>query len=241
VAESFIDVAEETGLLRPIDEWMLVQAIEQATTWRSELSASDFADVAINVTARHLADAHFAPSVIDALAARGVPTSMLQIEVTERVLMEASNSAITALTTLRDAGVKVGLDDFGTGYSSLSYLRLFPLDFVKIDGSFVRELHTAGSERAIVASIVDLSHALGMTVVAEGVETVAQLEHLVELGCDRAQGYLIAAAGPPDDVADRVLRPSSARHEARVQGERVTAPSRVAFGVAPDLGGAFPM
>ena len=205
VAESFIEVAEETGLLGPIDEWMLVQAIAQATSWRSELSASSFSDVAINVTGRHLADAQFVPSVISALADHGVPTDMLQIEVTERVLMEASNSAITALSTLRDAGVKVGLDDFGTGYSSLSYLRLFPLDFVKIDRSFVRDLNKDGPERAIVGSVVDLCHALGMAVVAEGVETTPVLECLEELGCDRAQGYLFAAAGPAEALADRVL------------------------------------
>ena len=208
VAEAFIDVAEESGLLGPIDDWMLARAIEQTTAWRSALSGSDFADVAINVTARHLADANFAQAVIDALTIHDLPASMLQIEVTERVLMEASNSAMAALATLRDAGVKVGLDDFGTGYSSLSYLRLFPLDFVKIDGSFVREMHGEGPERAIVASIIDLSHALGMGVVAEGVETPAQLDHLAALGCDRAQGFLIAPSGPADLVADRVVWPS---------------------------------
>lgn len=208
VAESFIHVAEESGMLGPLDEWMLARAIEQASAWRAELSGSDFADVAINVTARHLADAHFAPSVIDALAAHDVPAGMLHVEVTERVLMEASNSAMTALSMLRDAGVKVGLDDFGTGYSSLSYLRLFPLDFLKIDRAFVRGVHDGGPERAIIGAIVDLSHALGMAVVAEGVETAAQLDRLVSVGCDRAQGFLFAAPGAPDLVADRVRRPS---------------------------------
>jgi EAL domain-containing protein (putative c-di-GMP-specific phosphodiesterase class I) len=97
---------------------------------------------------------------------------------------------------LRDAGVKVGLDDFGTGHSSLSYLRLFPLDFVKIDQSFIQPLDRGPTERAIVASIIDLSHALGMAVVAEGVEKQAQLDELVALGCDRAQGFLFGPAGP---------------------------------------------
>jgi EAL domain-containing protein (putative c-di-GMP-specific phosphodiesterase class I) len=165
-----------------------------------------FGDIAINVTARHLADARFAHSVIDQLAAHDLPAAALQIELTERVLMEASNAAMAGLKLLRDAGVKVGLDDFGTGYSSLSYLRLFPLDFVKIDRSFIQELAVGPTERAIVASIIDLSHALGMGVVAEGVETQAQLDQLVTLGCDRAQGFLFATAGPPSVIEDRVRR-----------------------------------
>ena len=127
-------------MLAAMDDWVLGQTIDQATMWRKLFAGTGFADVAINVTARHMADAGFAQSVIDDLAAHGLSTGALQIEVTEQVLMEASNSAMTGLTTLRDAGVKVGLDDFGTGYSSLSYLRMFPLDFVKIDRSFIQEL-----------------------------------------------------------------------------------------------------
>ncbi|HEX7168953.1 MAG TPA: EAL domain-containing protein [Acidimicrobiales bacterium] len=209
-AESFIEVAEETGLLTAMDDWVLWQVIAQATAWRELFAGHSFADVAINVTARHLAEAGFAQLVIDDLAAHGLPTESLQVEVTERVLMEASNSAMTGLTLLRDAGVKVGLDDFGTGYSSLSYLRMFPLDFVKIDRSFMHGLEAGDVERAIVASIVDLSHALGMAVVAEGVETHAQVDCLIELGCDRAQGFHFAAAGPASAVEERVLRASAA-------------------------------
>ena len=204
-AESFIEVAEETGLLAQMDDWVLGQAVVQATAWREMFAGTAFADVAINVTARHLADAGFAQSVIDDLAGHGLPAGALQVEVTERVLMEASNSAMSGLKVLRDAGVKVGLDDFGTGYSSLSYLRLFPLDFVKIDRSFIQELALGVTERAIVASIIDLSHALGMAVVAEGVETQAQVDRLVTLGCDRAQGFLFAAPGPAQAIEDRVL------------------------------------
>jgi diguanylate cyclase (GGDEF)-like protein/PAS domain S-box-containing protein len=210
-AESFIEVAEEAGLLATMDDWVLGQAIEQAKTWRELFAGTAFADVSINVTARHLADAGFAQSVIDDLVAHGLPTGALQVEVTERVLMEASNSAMSGLKLLRDAGVKVGLDDFGTGYSSLSYLRLFPLDFVKIDRSFIQELALGATAHAIVASIIDLSHALGMAVVAEGVETQAQLDQLVTLGCDRAQGYFFATPGPPEAIEDRVLHPASGR------------------------------
>jgi len=208
-AESFIEVAEETGLLATMDIWVLGQAIKQAVRWREMFTGTGFADVAINVTARHLADPSYAQSVIDDLAAHDLPAGTLQIEVTERVLLEATTAAMSGLKLLRSAGVRVGLDDFGTGYSSLSYLRLFPLDFVKIDRSFIQGLGVDTTERAIVASIIDLSHALGMAVVAEGVETQGQLDMLVELGCDRAQGYLFATSGPPEDTEALVLRPSA--------------------------------
>ena len=142
--------------------------------------------------------------MIAELADHGLSTEALQIELTERVLMEASNSAMTGLKLLRDAGVKVGLDDFGIGYSSLSYLRQFPLDFVKIDRSFIRKLASGTTELAIVASIIDLSHALSMSVVAEGVEMQSQLDELIDLGCDRAQGFHFGAAGPPGILEELV-------------------------------------
>jgi diguanylate cyclase (GGDEF)-like protein/PAS domain S-box-containing protein len=203
-AEEFIQVAEETGLLASMDDRLLIEVVAQAARWRTELAGSNFADVSINVTARHLADAGFAQSVVGELGAHQLPPSMLQIEVTERVLLEASNSAMGGLRTLRQAGVKVGLDDFGTGYSSLSYLRLFPLDFVKIDRSFVQGLVLGATEAAIVASVIDLSHALGMAVVAEGVETKEQLDTLAHLGCDRAQGFYFAAAGSAEKLTSRL-------------------------------------
>ena len=204
-AESFIGVAEETGLLAGMDDWVLGQTINQAKTWSTLFEGTGFTDISINLTARHLADAGFAQSVLDDLKSQDLPTHMLQIEVTERVLMEASNSAMSGLKLLRDAGVKVGLDDFGTGYSSLSYLRQFPLDFVKIDQSFIQKLALGVTERAIVGSIIDLSHALEMAVVAEGVEAQAQADELIALGCDRGQGRLYASPGPPGAVEDRVL------------------------------------
>ncbi len=203
-AESFIEVAEETGLLSPIDDWVFEEVMGQVAAWQRVSEGTSFGDVALNITARHLADAGFAQGVIDDLAARHLPATALQFEVTERVLMEASNSTMAGLHTLREAGIQVGLDDFGTGYSSLSYLRQFPLDFVKIDRSFVQLLASDGPELAIVASIIDLSHALGMAVVAEGVETRTQLDHLVALGCDRAQGFWFAPSGPPQAIEARL-------------------------------------
>ena len=216
VAMSFIEIAEETGLLATIDDWVLRHVIDQAVTWRREFPDAAFGDIAINLTARHIADAGFAQSVIEDLAARQLPPDALQIEVTERVLMEASNSAMTGLKVLRAAGVKVGLDDFGTGYSSLSYLRMFPLDFVKIDQSFIQALVVGGTAPAIVASIVELSHALGLAVVAEGVETQTQLDHLIAIGCDRAQGFHFAPAGTAALIEQRVLHGQPAHLDGRI-------------------------
>jgi diguanylate cyclase (GGDEF)-like protein/PAS domain S-box-containing protein len=202
---SFLEVAEETGLLITIDEHVLADALEHATAWRTRLTKTEFAGVAINVTARHLADAGFHQAVIDQLDAHQIPHPYLHIEVTERVLMEASNSAMTGLRSLRDANVQVGLDDFGTGYSSLAYLRQFPLDFVKIDKSFIDDLARDPKERAVVAAIIVLAHALDLTVVAEGVETHSQRHILEDLGCDRAQGFLFAASAEPGAIDRLVL------------------------------------
>lgn len=204
-AASFIDVAEETGLLAPMDEWMLSHVLEQAAQWTTLLANRGFCDIAVNLTSRHLANTAFAQSLIEDLQSHGLPPTSLQVEVTERILMETSNSAMAGLKALHAAGVRVGLDDFGTGYSSLSYLRTFPLDFVKIDQSFIRKLATGATERAIVASIIDLSHALGMEVVAEGIESSQQRDVLVTLGCDRGQGFLFAPAGTASQLQERVL------------------------------------
>jgi diguanylate cyclase (GGDEF)-like protein/PAS domain S-box-containing protein len=208
-AETFIDVAEESGLLPTMDTWVLSKALEQASSWRETFSGTDFDDVAINVTARHLADADFAQAVIDALNEHGLPADSLQIEITERVLVEASNSAMSGLRLLRTAGVKVGLDDFGTGYSSLSALRHLPLDFVKIDRSFIHQLDKGAAEEAIVASIISLCHALQMAVVAEGIESPEELEILTSLGCDRGQGFLFAPSGDPASIELLVLQDGS--------------------------------
>jgi len=202
--ESFLDVAEETGLLIAMDERVLADAIKQFSGWRIRLAGTQYAEVAINVTARHLADVGFQRSVVNQLAAYDVAPCNLQLEVTERVLMEASNSAITGLRSLRDAGVQVGLDDFGTGYSSLAYLRQFPLDFVKIDKSFIDDLARDQGNLAIVAAIINLSHALELTVVAEGVETEQQLRILEDLDCDRAQGFFFAKSVEPRAIDELV-------------------------------------
>jgi EAL domain-containing protein (putative c-di-GMP-specific phosphodiesterase class I) len=195
--DTFIDVAEESGLLVDIDEWVLLRAVEQAAVWHRDLAPDHFGGIAINITGRHLSDSHFAQVLGDALAQQGLSAGSMSIEVNERVLMEASNSAMEGLRAIRALGVNVGLDDFGTGYSSLAYLRQFPLDFVKIDQSFIHGLSDQPDEGAIVSAIIGLAHALHLSVVAEGVETEEQLVILKRLGCDQAQGFLFSRADGP--------------------------------------------
>ena len=202
--DAFLEVAEETGLLVPMDEWVQADALRQAAGWHARFPNSGFTGVGLNVTSRHLADAAFMRETVEALDSAGLPRRWMHVEVTERVLMEASNSAMAGLRGLREAGLKVGLDDFGTGFSSLAYLRRFPLDFVKIDRSIVAGMTVAGGEEAIVAAIVALSHAIGLEVTAEGVERRAQLDVLRSIGCDRAQGFLFARPGEPEAV-DRLI------------------------------------
>ena len=195
--DSFLTVAEETGLLFTIDEFVFAQALEEIAGWCDRLGTESCPRLNLNVTARRVADASFCEAVVDALDSKGLPRSSMQVEVTERVLMEASNSALNGLRALREGGIQVGLDDFGTGFSSLSYLRQFPLDFVKIDRSFIHALTPGSGEDAIINAIIDLSHAFGLVVVAEGVETPGQLDALRRLGCDQAQGFLLARPDEP--------------------------------------------
>jgi diguanylate cyclase (GGDEF)-like protein/PAS domain S-box-containing protein len=204
---AFLEVAEETGLLVGMDEQVLADAAEQVGGWQARLAGTGFAEVGVNITGRHLADAGFHRAVVQQLDSHGARHRRLQIELTERSFLEASNSALNGLIELRAAGVQVGLDDFGTGYSSLAHLRTLPLDYIKIDRVITRELEHDPHVRAMAAAIVTLAHALDLTVVAEGVETAGQRDVLLELDCDRAQGFLFAASGPPGAIDDLVKGP----------------------------------
>ena len=205
LSTSLLDVAYETGLTTSIDEVVLADAVRQAAAWRGSLDGTAFEGVAINVTARRLADSGFRQTVLDRLHAHDVPPQALRIEVTERALIEASSSALSGLRAWRDVGLQVGLDDFGTGYSSLAYLRQFPLDFLKIDKSLIDDIERVPKERAMLAAIIELAHALSLTVTAEGVETRSQAQLLADLGCDRGQGFLFGVPGPPEAIGEIVL------------------------------------
>jgi EAL domain-containing protein (putative c-di-GMP-specific phosphodiesterase class I) len=182
----FIDLAEETGLIVTIGGWVLEQACRQAQAWRLDRGALT---MAVNVSARQLQDPGLVASIANALATSGLEAGALVLEITESATVADAEGVIARLHELKALGVGLAIDDFGTGYSSLTYLRRFPVDQLKIDQSFVAEVATSTEDRAIVASVIDLAHALGVNVVAEGVETDVQLFALTAMGCDLAQGF----------------------------------------------------
>ena len=196
----FISVAEDTGLIVPITEWAINEVCRQIMAWR-EAGASPV-PVSINISSRHVQRADLAAPVRAALAASGLAPDLIELELTETVLMQNIDSARTLLLNLKDLGVAISIDDFGTGYSSLSYLKRLPIDTLKIDRSFVRDLESGTDNAAIVAAIIAMSRSLRMRVVAEGVETEGQMMRLFEQGCVLQQGWLFAKALPPDEFLD---------------------------------------
>ena len=189
----FIAIAEESGLIAPIGDWVMREACAVAA------ARSDTARIAVNVSAVQLQSPQFALSVIRTLAASGLAPRRLELEITETTLLGESDAMLGNLRQLREIGVRVALDDFGTGYSSLSYLRRFPFDTIKIDRSFVQEIESRDTA-AIVHAIIDLAARLRMSVTAEGVETEAQLKRLRMEGCNMAQGYLIGRPAEADEA-----------------------------------------
>jgi diguanylate cyclase (GGDEF)-like protein len=192
----FIPIAEETGLIVPIGTWVLNEACRQASSFDDGRLV-----IRVNVSARQLAEPGLAETVKAALAASGLPPERLCLEVTESIVLEDGDRSVAALEALREIGVGVSLDDFGTGYCSLAYLRRLPIDSLKIDRSFVRGLGHEADDDSIVTSVIDLARSLGVSVVAEGVETEEQLDGLRARGCDTMQGFLFAKPGPADAVA----------------------------------------
>jgi diguanylate cyclase (GGDEF)-like protein len=186
----FIPLAEETGLIVPLGQWVLEQVCDQLRRWHD--AGLDPGTLAVNLSARQLSAGSFASSASLAMRRNRLTPGTLSFEITESVLMEDVEFSIESLVGLKALGVRLAVDDFGTGYSSLAYLKRLPLDSLKIDRAFVDGLGTDPNDSAIVAAVVAMAGALGLSVVAEGVETVRQLEELRRLGCDRAQGFLFA-------------------------------------------------
>jgi diguanylate cyclase (GGDEF)-like protein/PAS domain S-box-containing protein len=194
----FIDLAEETGLIVSIGSWVLRRACEQAVRWRRRTGRD--LTMAVNVSARQLQDPGLVGEIGAALAAAGLEPAALVLEITESATVSDTEGVIARLEELKALGVGLAIDDFGTGYSSLSYLRRFPVDQLKIDRSFVAGVATNGEDRAIAGSVIGLAHALGIHVVAEGVQTVEQLEWLSELRCDLAQGFNWLRPAPAPEI-----------------------------------------
>ena len=192
----FVPLAEETGLIVAIGEWVLAEACRQAQSWEGDLR------VAVNLSAVQFREPGIVQTVQRALADSGLTARRLELEITESALIQDSSAVQSTLRALRQQGVRVAVDDFGTGYSSLAYLRHFPLDKLKIDGMFVRTLEGDAESVAIVRAIVHLAQALGLETTAEGVETAAQLQAVRDLSCTDVQGFLTARPMPAEQVGD---------------------------------------
>lgn len=200
---TFITVAEETGFIVLLGEWVLQEAVRQAAVWhRAGLSCQ----VAVNVSALQFQQTHFVESVARALADNGLPPELLELELTESILIHDAEEALERLQALAQLDVHLALDDFGTGYSSLTYLKRFPLHKLKIDRSFIVALHENDTDAAIVSAIIQMGHAMQMEVVAEGVELAAQHQVLQAMGCDQFQGFLFSAALPPADYERQLVQ-----------------------------------
>jgi EAL domain-containing protein (putative c-di-GMP-specific phosphodiesterase class I) len=185
----FIGIAESSGLIVDIGEWVFRQAASQVQTWRATLHP-DF-QISVNKSpVQFLATGHRPWG--DVLEQLGLPGKSIAVEITEGLLMDATSTTLAQLQGLEKAGLEVSLDDFGTGYSSLTYLQRFSIDTIKIDRSFVRDLHDGATDLALCKAIIVMAHELGMKVVAEGVETTEQRDLLMRAGCDYGQGYLFA-------------------------------------------------
>ncbi len=192
----FIPIAEDSGLILPLGEWALREACRAAAQWPSELK------VAVNLSPVQFSAPNLVGTIDAILAEAGLAPNRLELEITERILMENSGNTVTALRRLKQLGVRIALDDFGTGYSSLSYLRSFPFDNIKVDRAFISDLGAGTEHAVIVQAVVSIARGLGITTTAEGVEHPAQQEFLAALGCNEAQGYLFSPPVPLDQVAE---------------------------------------
>lgn len=194
----FIPVAEESGVIVPLGRWVLQTAIRQAAAWRKMGLLEDIEHVAVNLSACQTKDAQLMYEVQALLMETGLPPRLLELEITEGVLMENVNANIALLHKIQAAGIHLSIDDFGTGYSSMAYLKRFPIDQLKIDRSFINSV--PGDGAAIAKAIIAMAHSLNLSVVAEGVETEAQVAFLSDAGCDVMQGYYFARPMPAEQL-----------------------------------------
>ena len=202
--DEFIPIAEESGLIIPLGEWVLREACRQTQHWRTTFPELSHLGVSVNVSGRQVAQSDLVNVVAEVLADTGLPPHALVLEITESVLMRDVEHASTMLQALKSLGIALSIDDFGTGYSSLSYLTKFPVDVLKIDRSFVDGLGRHDEAAAIVAATISVAHSLGLRTVGEGTETADQVAALVELGCDMAQGYFFCRPAPAAQLTEHL-------------------------------------
>jgi EAL domain-containing protein (putative c-di-GMP-specific phosphodiesterase class I)/CheY-like chemotaxis protein len=215
----FIPILEETHLIVPVGEWVLRSACEQILRWQEQGIAAR--PVAVNLSARQFQRRDLAAVVGQILRETGVAPDLIELELTETLLMSDAQEAVQTLRMLKSLGVRLAIDDFGTGYSSLAYLRRFPLDSLKIDRAFIRDVASQADDAVIAQTIISLAHGLKLKVVAEGVETEAQLDLLSDRGCDEIQGYYFARPQPAEDCTRALMED---RRLQRTQSE--VAPDR---------------
>ena len=196
---AFVELAEETGLIVQLGEWVINQALTQAVGWLRESEGSDI-QISVNVSPRQIEDDSFVTVVESALLRSGLPPKNLILELTESTLMQLSPKSSDKLQSLKELGIKVALDDFGTGYSSLSYLQEFPVDIVKVDRSFVRDIGDSPERLAFARAIVTFSSTLNMQTIAEGIEEAGQVTCLQDMDCPLGQGFLLARPMSSDEV-----------------------------------------
>jgi EAL domain-containing protein (putative c-di-GMP-specific phosphodiesterase class I) len=199
----FIPLAEATGLIVPLGEWVLCTAVRQCGEWQER--GLGRLRVAVNLSPRQFQQPHLVEMVRGSLLEAGLEPCRLELEVTESSVVSNREAAVATLREMRAVGVRVAIDDFGTGHSNLCYLKHLPVDTLKIDRAFVRDLATDTNDEAIVGAVVKLGHSLGLSVKAEGVEEESQSRLLAALGCDEAQGYLFGRPLPAD-AFEKLLR-----------------------------------
>jgi EAL domain-containing protein (putative c-di-GMP-specific phosphodiesterase class I)/CheY-like chemotaxis protein len=200
----FIRVMEETGLIVPAGEWVLKAVCEQIKSW--EAAGIKPAPVAVNLSARQFLAKDLGPTIKRILDSQRVDPALIELEITESSLMSNTAESVDTLEYLSGLGLSVSIDDFGTGYSSLAYLKRFPLDALKIDRSFVRDITTDADDANITRAIISMAHSLGLKVIAEGVETEAQAAFLADYGCDQIQGYYLTPPLAADDYVAWLVR-----------------------------------
>ena len=213
----FIPIAEDTGLINPLGEWVLTTACMEAAKW------PDHVKLAVNVSPVQFKSGTLALKVIASLAASGLAAGRLELEITEAVLIRDDDTALAILHQLRTIGVRIALDDFGTGYSSLSYLKRFPFDKIKIDRCFITDIAEPDDSAGIVRAVVNIAAERDMTTTAEGVETAEQQRILRELGCSEMQGYLFSAPKPAETIREMLVAHRAAPSAAAGDGKRKPA------------------